>query len=58
MVVVRVGTHLPLVHLASAPLGLDAVLGGEMLGEEHVPLRLAPAIVENTIALAQAVKGI
>lgn len=42
MVVVRLGTHLPLVHLASAPFGLDAVLGGEMLGEEHVPFRLAP----------------
>lgn len=26
VVVVRVGPHLPLVHLAAAPLGLDAVL--------------------------------
>ena len=42
MVVVRLGAHLPLVHLASATLGLDAVLGGQMLGEEHVPFRLAP----------------
>ena len=42
VVVVRVGAHLPLVHLAAASLGLDAVLGGEMLGEEHVPIRLAP----------------
>ena len=41
MVVLRLWAHLPLVHLAAAPLGLGAVLGGEMLGEEYVQLRFA-----------------
>ena len=34
VVVVRLRAHLPLLDLAPASFGLDAVLGGEMLGEE------------------------
>ena len=33
VVVLRLRAHLPLLDLAPAPLGLDAVLGGEVFGE-------------------------
>ena len=42
MVVLRLRAHLPLLDLATASLGLDAVLGGEVFGEEQMRLRASP----------------